>query len=579
MKKVWILLMLVFILAGCGAGATETETPASPTKPSQPTKTPPPTATVVVTPTLDAAVDAARDGEPLPMEIGELFSTSGSCAICHTNLTDDTGADVSIDFFWRATMMANAARDPYWQAAVRSEVMDLPDLAAEIEDKCSTCHMPMARTAALAMGGKGVIFGDDGFLNPENDLHSFAIDGVSCSVCHQIREDGLGTEATFSGGFDIDTELRSPDRVIFGPFMSEDRLATVMQSSSGYRPIQGLHLSRSALCASCHTLYTPYVDATGQIAGEFPEQVPYFEWFYSSYRQSHTCQDCHMPEADGGAKISSMSSTLRSPFALHSFVGGNAYMLEILDEFGDELGVTASSENFDAAIERTLNQLQNNSAVVEFDDVRLSGTRIIADVVVRNLAGHKLPTGFPSRRAWLHFTVQDGSGQTIFDSGSVNLDGSIVGNANDTDPAHSEQHYEAIVDSDQVQIYEAILKDTEGDITTALLHAAGYRKDNRLLPDGFEKKSPYEDIAVRGGAMDDDDFQGGIDSIQYAVDIGSATGPFTVKIELLYQSISFRWAENLRGKDADEIQLFLNYLDAVPNLPIVIASTSIEIGS
>ncbi len=579
MKKTWALLALVLTLVGCGTGATETKPPIPPTKLPQLTRTPPPTATSVLVPTVAEDVDGTRSGDSLAIEVGELFSTSGSCAVCHTNLTDDTGADVSIDSFWRATMMANAARDPYWQAAVSAEVLDLPDLADAIQDKCSTCHMPMAHTIAEDKGEMGVMFGEKGFLNPENDLYPFAMDGVSCTVCHQIREEGLGTEATFSGGFNIDSELRSPDRVIFGPFKTGDGLAKIMQSSSGYRPIQGLHLSRSALCASCHTLYTSYVDASGQVAGEFPEQVPFFEWYYSSYRRTQTCQDCHMPEADGGAKISSMSRILRSPFAVHSFVGGNAYMLGILDEFGDEIGVTASSENFDAAIERTLNQLQNNSATVEFEDVRLSGTRIIADVVVRNLAGHKFPTGFPSRRAWLHFTVLDGSGQTVFESGGFNEDGSIVGNDNDADPALSEQHYLAIVEPNQVQIYEAIMRDTEGEITTALLYAAGYRKDNRLLPDGFEKKSPYEDIAVRGGAMEDEDFQGGVDNIQYAVDIGSAAGPLTVKIELLYQTISFRWADNLREKDTYEIQRFLRYMDTVPNLPVVIASTSVEAGN
>lgn len=286
-----------------------------------------------------------------------------------------------------------------------------------------------------------------------------------------------------------------------------------------------------------------------------------------------------MPEADGGVKISIMSDTLRSPFAVHSFVGGNAYMLGILDEFGDELGVTSSSENFDAAIERTLNQLQNNSATVDLEDVRLSGTRIIADVVVRNLAGHKFPTGYPSRRTWLHFTILDNDGKIVFESGGFNEDGSIVGNDNDADPEQVEQHYLAIVDQDQVQIYEAIMENTEGKITTTLMRAAAYRKDNRLLPDGFEKEAPYDDIAVRGGAMEDDDFQGGGDSIRYAVDIGSAAGPLTVKVELLYQTISFRWADNLRGKDADEIQRFLRYIDTVPNLPVVIASTSVEVGN
>ena len=79
--------------------------------------------------------------------------------------------------------------------------------------------------------------------------------------------------------------------------------------------------------------------------------------------------------------------------------------------------------------------------------------------------------------------------------------------------------------------------------------------------------------------MEDDDFQGGGDSIQYAVDIGSAAGPLTVNVELLYQTISYRWADNLRAKDADEIQRFLRYIDTVPNLPVVIASTSVEVGN
>lgn len=579
MKKAWILLAITLVLTGCGAGTTETETPSPPTDLPQPTTTPPPTATPILAPATESGEEARRKGDPLPVQTGDLFSTSGSCALCHTNMEDDSGADVSNDSFWRATMMANAARDPYWQATVRSEVMGLPDLASIIEGKCVTCHMPMARTSAVSQGETSVMFGEEGFLNSQNDLHTLAMDGVSCAVCHQIREDGLGTEETFSGGFKIDDELRSPDRLVFGPYKVEDSLARIMQASSGYRPVQGLHLTKSELCASCHTLYTPFVDAADEIAGLFPEQVPYFEWYYSSYRRTQACQDCHMPEADGGVKISIMSDTLRSPFAVHSFVGGNAYMLGILDEFGDELGVTASSENFDAAIERTLNQLQNNSATVEFKDVHLSGTRIIADVVVRNLAGHKFPTGYPSRRTWLHLTILNSSGQIVFESGGFNEDGSIIGNDNDADPEQVEQHYLAIVDQDQVQIYEAIMENTEGKITTTLMRAAAYRKDNRLLPDGFEKEAPYEDIAVRGSAMEDDDFQGGGDSIQYAVDIGSAAGPLTIKVELLYQTISFRWADNLRGKDADEIQRFLRYMDTVPNLPVVIASTSIAVGN
>ena len=571
------VVVALVLVAACTTPPSPTEAPPTATVSTRPKNTPPPTATAIITSTEGTIVEAGHLGLPLPFQQGELFSTSGACAVCHTKTVDDAGADVSIDANWRSTIMANAARDPYWQASVRAEVLENPDLELVIEDRCATCHMPMARFTLFANDEQGKVFGS-GFVDPESQLHTLAMDGVSCSLCHQVRETGLGLSRSYSGGFIIDTGLRSPNRVIFGPYTIDSEQAKIMQNSSGFRPEQGLHLSGSELCASCHTLYTPYVDASGEIAGEFPEQVTYFEWFYSDYRRTQTCQDCHMPEADGGVKISTMSQVLRSPFAQHVFVGGNAYLLEILETFGEDIEVTASGEQFEATIGRTLEQLETRTATIEFGDVHLSGPRLIADVVVENLAGHKFPTGFPARRAWIHFVVRDGSGEVVFESGAFNPDGSIVENDNDTDPGAVEQHYLAIVQPEQVQIYEAILQDTENRVSTTLLRAASYRKDNRLLPSGFEKAAPYEDIAVRGGAREDDNFQGGGDEIQYIVNVGSAEGPFTVMVELLYQSIGYRWAENLRTYDAPEIDRFIGYYDAVPNQPVVIAHSTVEIG-
>jgi hypothetical protein len=474
-------------------------------------------------------------------------------------------------------MMANAARDPYWQASVSAEILENPHLQEIIEDRCATCHMPMAHIAATESGDEVRILGEGGLLDPSNPLHSFVMDGVSCSLCHQIRADGLGDVTSYSGGFTIDTLLRAPDRLVFGPYTIEDEQADIMQSVSGFRPEQGLHITQSTFCATCHTLYTPYVDATGQMAGDFPEQVPYFEWFYSDYRRTRPCQDCHMQEAQGGVKISNTSEVLRSPYSLHTFVGGNVYMLEILKSFPDELGVTASTAHFENTQALTLEQLQTKTATIELEDVRLSGPRLSVDVKIENLAGHKFPTGFPSRRAWIRFVVQDSAGTVIFESGGYAEDGSIVGNAADFEEGAFEQHYTAIVQPEQVQIYEAMLEDTERRITTTLLRAARYRKDNRLLPSGFEKAAPYEDIAVRGEAREDEDFQGGGDTIRYVVDVGSAQGSLTVTVELLYQSIGFRWAENLRGVDAPEVRRFIGYYDAIPNLPVVVASATLEL--
>ena len=126
---IWLLFLLAGSLAACGGPATETAAPPSATVPARPTRTPPPSATPAYTATVPAEEKAARSGQPLPVQQNDLFSTSGECVICHTNMQDDTGAEVSIDAYWRATMMANAARDPYWLATVRSEMIANPDLA------------------------------------------------------------------------------------------------------------------------------------------------------------------------------------------------------------------------------------------------------------------------------------------------------------------------------------------------------------------------------------------------------------------------------------------------------------------
>src|SRR5262245_32442366 len=88
----------------------------------------------------------------------EMFQTSDQCMACHNSLTASSGEDVSIGVGWRASMMANSSRDPYWQAGVRRETIDHPKAAEAIEDECASCHMPMARTEAAAEGKRGGVF-------------------------------------------------------------------------------------------------------------------------------------------------------------------------------------------------------------------------------------------------------------------------------------------------------------------------------------------------------------------------------------------------------------------------------------
>ena len=77
--------------------------------------------------TPQAASGSAPDQAPgTPRPDLQLFVHSQDCVACHNQLSTPAGEDVSIGSSWRATMMANSARDPYWQAAVRRETLDHP---------------------------------------------------------------------------------------------------------------------------------------------------------------------------------------------------------------------------------------------------------------------------------------------------------------------------------------------------------------------------------------------------------------------------------------------------------------------
>ena len=152
----------------------------------------------------------------------------------------------------------------------------------------------------------------------------------------------------------------------------------------------------------------------------------------------------------------------------------------------------------------------------------------------------------------------------MFESGALKADGAIQGNINDVEPSRFEPHLREITRSDQVEIYEPILKDSEGRVTTGLATAVGYLKDNRLLPAGFEKQTADKDIAVIGDAADDPNFTAAGDQVRYSIDLGSAQGPFQIEVELWYQPIGFRWAHNLASYPAPEPKRFVGYFDSMP---------------
>ena len=517
-------------------------------------------------------VSLQSEGRPAatPVHTEAMFKTSEDCLACHNNLRAPSGEDVSIGSSWRASMMANSARDPYWQASVRREALDHPTAVAAIQDECAVCHMPMARTQAHAGGRPGEVFSHLPVGSSSTDESRLAYDGVSCTMCHQITDDKLGTPASFTGGYVVArpapaSARQAPEpRSIFGPFQVERGLTSIMHSATEFKPAEAPHIRKSELCATCHTLITKALGPKGEVIGELPEQMMYLEWRHSAFvAEDKSCQSCHMPVVEQDTPIASVLGLPRPGLARHQFVGGNAFMLRMLNRYRDDLGVTALPQELEASAQRTVDNLQKATASVAIDATGFSAGRLGFDVVVQNLTGHKLPTAYPSRRAWLHVSVFDRNRRKVFESGAVAASGAIQENDLDADGAKFEPHYTEIRQPDQVQIYESVMSDSGGMPTTGLLQGVKYLKDNRLLPRGFDKATADANIAVVGSALQDADFTGGADRVHYSIEVAAVDGPLTVEVELRFQSIGFRWAENLRAYDAAEPKRFVTYYDAM----------------
>jgi hypothetical protein len=491
---------------------------------------------------------------------GVQFRTSDRCVACHNGMTTTTGEDYSIGVDWSTSLMANSSRDPYWQASVRRETMDHTEAVAAIENECSACHMPIPQYLEKHNGRLNPVF----TRLPLQPGDKESADGVSCSICHQITPQNLGMEASFNGNFIVNGPLPEGSHSEYGPFDIAEGLQRVMRTSTGgYQPQQGDQIRTAELCATCHTLTTEARGANGEVVGSLPEQRPYQEWLHSDFRNQRTCQSCHMPAVNDQVPITRILGETRPGAARHQFIAANFAMQRILGRYHDELNASAEPQELFNAADRTIRYLQSEAAKLVIAPAEIRGNRLEEDVTVENLGGHKLPTAYPSRRVWLHVAVRDRAHRIVFESGALNSDGSIAGNDNDEDPAKYEPHYSEIRRSDQVQIYEAVLGDRDGRVTTGLLSAVGYLKDNRLLPRGFNKADAPAEIAVHGQASTDPAFTDRGHRLRYSIDVGTATGPFEVEVELWYQPIGFRWANNLKPYNADEPHRFTAYFDSL----------------
>jgi len=333
----------------------------------------------------------------------------------------------------------------------------------------------------------------------------------------------------------------------------------------------------------------PTLTAAGEVVGEFIEQGPYLEWLRSAYPGEGTsCQSCHMPtlkddqgrnlpqyiaHTPGGGRFGPTAP--RAPFGMHFFNGGNIQVLGMLKELYPQ-----EADALDLSLERTRRSLSGGVGLRVTP--RLSASTLEAEVEVINRTGHKLPTAYPSRRLWLHVSVRDGSGKVTFESGAVDSRTGEIRGLGDEAQTAFEPHHRLITREDQIPVYEAEMRDPAGNHTLSLLRAAGFMKDNRILPRGYQPGKPLpEGIDSSGiapvGVDGDPDFLPGSDKIRYQINLGTAAPPFCLTVEALFQSVK---PSHLGGMEAARSREEDTFLDLYPRhkSPVVVSRQEVMVG-
>ena len=528
----------------------------------------------------------------------DTFGTSRTCGMCHSNtrssdaLRDAAGRPVAPFDLWRSSMMANAMRDPLFRAAVSVERAATPALTDVIEHKCLSCHAPMAEGRSLAELG---IDAHDRWLRDDGGRTSMALDGVSCSVCHQIQPDNLGTPQSFNAGFTVGDQ-----HVIYGPH--PEPFAEPMRNMAGWEPTEGRHVLESALCATCHTLFTDAHHADGTPVGSrLPEQMAYLEWRNSVYDterddplpMARSCQTCHMPQHDvDGVAIATRLARHpmgrdfpplrdRQPFGRHVFVGGNTLVPAMLRDHGEVLGAQAPPEAFAATRALALDQLEQRSARLSTGEPTHLGGLLRLPVNVVPLTGHKLPTGHPTRRVWLRAVVRDAAGRVLTSVGEHDDQGRIVGMDGVPLPAELRggpvYPHRQTLRPDAPQVWQSLMADAAGEPTWLLLRGARYLKDDRLLPRGWSATHADAEHTAPAGVAGDEDFTGGSDGLLLELPVPDAAGPLRVELSLLYQTLGARWAAELLAYDTPQVREFAAYWALADRTPVTLARLELTV--
>jgi len=296
-------------------------------------------------------------------------------------------------------------------------------------------------------------------------------------------------------------------------------------------------------------------------------------------------QDDTYPAAEHTAPMDQIRARFRTEgFARHQLQGLNVFLLEMFNQFmtpdrstpanysNDILGVRKSDymstlgNDLPNAVANFVQAAQHETATIAISQASMSARTLAADVTVTNKTGHRFPSGVGFRRAFIRFDVMDGS-KIVWSSGATNDAGFIVDGGgrileseyvgtNRRPKGPAQPHFwgtdHPITSSSEVQIYEELVKDADGNYTTSFIRRNEITKDNRLLPRGWSANGPapaslngefLRSTFPEGDAEHDPVYRNGSGTsvVRYEVPLSSLANAdrtrLTVKATLYYQSI------------------------------------------
>jgi hypothetical protein len=426
--------------------------------------------------------------------------------------------------------------------------------------------------------------------NAQQQYGALARDGISCTVCHHVAATDLGEESSYTGNF-----VTGPGNELYGPYEDATIVPKPMQQSIGTTPLLANQIEDSNLCNSCHNILLPVFDNSGNLVKASYEQSTGLEWGNSDFAPGRSnpqsCQDCHMPTQFQGHKLAfeianiessafaptdnrlpndEITLTNRDRYPRHSLHGLNLFLNEMFQQFPLILGARQIDYMTDVATEPSLITARNSmldmakSETASVDIQVLQKTpdgKLRAVILVTNKTGHDLPSGVGFRRVFLEFLVKDAAGNLLWASGRTNELGAILNGTTDQvlpseepdkHPGNPFQpHYQIIESGDQVQIYQELVEDSAGNLTTSFVKRFEEIKNNRIRPKGFDPEvfakssSPFiRELAELHGEERLDPYYTdpkltGADQIEYLIPLSADTlaRVAEVQVSLYSQSI------------------------------------------